>query len=280
MFLKKPINKMSTWLLWSPIKFAIISMILMLGAVLLYTGFNPDGATQVGTFTAMSVGLILAIIFHIWRLPNDNLNRCEFVSINTAQMFLANLIFIIMTIGAVTYISAIDTNIIALPNMNPFIMAGLTLLGLVYMYLFGIFVGNIYTKYRRARTMGVPMWKIICTMPFGFSMLWIAGYMLPDAQTKAKSKTTKSTGRYAQIVNTICQNTIYAYIVLVLLVVTSGLFVGLRGMTTVLAMIIVFAAWRRTRGTTTMRRDITKQYSTTAIIINIIMIATGVLLAL
>lgn len=275
MFLKKPVNKISTWVLWAPMKFAIISMMAMMACIAIYTSINPN-ASQYEIPIVMICALLMIIIFHIWRLPADDISRRQFVALNTAQMFITNMLFIIMTIGILQYVGALEANMITLPQKNPLVTVAITTVGLMYLYQLGVSVGNLYAKYRRVRTMGVNAWKIICTIPFGFSMLWIAGYMLPDA----KPTKTKSTGRYARIINAICNNNIYAYTAIVLLIMTSGLFTGINVMATALTMCVIFAMWLRTRGTTITRADIPYNYSTTAIVINIVMIATGMLSAL
>ena len=152
------------------------------------------------------------------------------------------------------------------------------LVGVFYMYLFGVSLTNLYTKYQRCREMGISPWKIILSMPFGFGLLWTPGYLLDDGN-KNNSSVTISARWYERLTNWIMSNPIYTTLAFALIVIYSGFFAGFNAALLTLASAVVFAIWLRIAGLSGFRGAQNRTYAYVAIVVNIAIIIGFILLA-
>lgn len=262
-------NRLLSWLVMRPIMFAIIAFVMMSLAAII--------ASLAGGRIAGPLANILAIVAFLgatgWlvrRLPGENLNQRDFIKINNAQMFITSIVFIISTLAIVYNAQAIMMRLLWLESHStPSFIALIITLAMFYLYLCGIFIANLYAKYRRIRALGVGMWKILATAPFGFAMLWIPGYLMADASAKAGDNKNEQ-GWYNRLTSWIMARNYRMASVLVLLIILSGFTFGYPALLLTLGLGAIFAAWTSAVGTDRMRKNIGGAYATTAIVINIV----------
>ncbi len=266
---------LSSWLLWSPLRFAIISLGLMLGSTLLYSiivhriyDTPPPSQTPIVILLTLSVAFAATLL--IRRLPCDKMDRDKFISIHNAQTFILSITLIISSIILFMNLDKFMLQLLWLEthaSLSFLILA--VIAAIFYMYLLGLLISNIYAKYLRARDMNIPAWKTVCSMPFGFSMLWSAGYLM---NTKTTPKKAKSDNWYSRLTNWILEkqsNTVLAFICITLL---SGFFFGFRSILLTFALALIYGIWALQVGTKTLSKNISHKYTNTAIIINIILL--------
>lgn len=197
-------------------------------------------------------------------LPPQNLDRRSFVAIINAQTLivafaLAILTFVIYATKAQIIIPAAT---IARAQSDLSFMALLIGIGLCYLYLIGLHIAGLYAKYRRIRAMGVPMWRIICTIPFGFTMLWIPGYILP-APTPKKPALQMGDNWYARLTDWIISSpikTAIAFVILAYFIITK----------LVLGLAVVCTIWVLITGIQKFRDNIAGLYTWAAVGLNIL----------
>ncbi len=263
-------NRLASWMITRPALFAVISFITMTAASAVVGMLGSQTASILG------VGLIIiaflgAAAWLIRTLPHENLDRRSFVAINNAQTVVTSISFIVSTLFIISNARAIMIHLLYLESHSSAMFLTLIIsLALGYLYLCGIFIGNLYAKYRRVRAMGVSMWKILATAPFGFSMLWIPGYLMNE--TSAKSPALEmSRGWYSRLTDRITSSPMTATIVLATLIIISGFTFGFAAILLTFGMGIIFAAWSAITGPDTLRKNIGGTYATVAIILNIVM---------
>ena len=111
-------------------------------------------------------------------------------------------------------------------HSNALFTSVMALVGLFFLYICGIFFANLYAKYRRCRAMGVPAWKIICSMPMGFALLWTPGYLLPDNHNPDYVIPIRAKW-YTRFTNWIIQNPITTVLSFIIMTVFSESFFAL-----------------------------------------------------
>lgn len=262
---------LKSWLLTKPALFAVIAFAAMtIGSMIggLITGGNSMTITSIITVIAF----LGSAAWLVRSLPGENLDRHSFVAINNAQTFITSVIFITSMLYIIANIQTLMPRLLFMEtHSSTNFLILLVTLALFYLYLCGIYIANLYAKYRRVRAMGVSMWKTLATAPFGFSMLWIPGYLMEDNKNTSKQDTTIQ-GWYNHITNWIIARPTRAATTLVILIMLAGLTFGYLAILLPLTLAVVFAAWSAIIGTDKMRKDIGGIYSTVAIVINIILI--------
>ncbi len=258
-------NRFSSWLLTRPVMFALTAFVLMTLASVLAGLIGGASVTGIG-YTLVAIAFLGAAGWLVRKLPAGNLNRHQFVAINNAQTVITSVAFIVSTLIIVHNAQQLMLRLLWMEShSSASFMIALMLLTLFYLYLCGVFIGNLYAKYRRVRTMGVGVWKTLATAPFGFCMLWIPGYLMDDAKKDA----APTDGWYNRLTQWTMARPMRSAAVLVLLVVMSGFTFGFPAIILTLALGALFAAWSAIAGTDTLRKNLGGAYATTAIIINI-----------
>jgi len=273
-------NNLTEWMAWGPLKFAVLSLAFMVILSVLYAAVAQlvTNATPMGMMISMGVGFILATCIYIYILPRDNLDRRSFIAINTAQTITVSLAFLVAGIIFALNANTIMTRMWFMRiHQSPSFLLAATLVSIFYLYLTGIFIANIYSKYRRARAMNIAPWKIIFSMPFGLSMLWIAGYALPDNNGKRTNVTRIRAHWYSHLIDVIESSNLNTAFTLALLIAFAGFFFGMQTMLITIAMGIIFGLWLRRVGTDNLRKNIHRGYASTAIALNIVILAGMIL---
>ena len=274
---RKKSQSLLTWLLWHPLKFALIAfgLIVLTSAVLNAMGVSTDGPIAFGVIIAV----VIAAAITFWYMPRGNMDRRGFIALNNAQTLIATTIFWASAIIIATYQAQITNKLLWMATMQSGMFFTIfVLVGVFYMYLFGVSLTNLYTKYQRCREMGISPWKIILSMPFGFGLLWTPGYLLDDGN-KNNSSVTISARWYERLTNWIMSNPIYTTLAFALIVIYSGFFAGFNAALLTLASAVVFAIWLRIAGLSGFRGAQNRTYAYVAIVVNIAIIIGFILLA-
>lgn len=266
--------KLSNWLYKQPLKFAGLTFILSTIATFFYGGFfilrgipmNPM-PLMILIFTIF----ILCIINLIKKLPNSNLDQQSFIAIHNAQTILY---FIGIFLTSVIFIKHAEQNImnILLQSQPTFLsFFYLSLLTLFFLYLFGLYIANLYAKFRRIRSFGIPTYKIILSMPFGFSALWTPSYILSNT-TDTKSTKKINPKWYKKFNNWILSNKTNCIISFILITIFSELIFNFNKMLLTLTFALIFGIWALQVGIKKFTKNINGAYTNMAIISNIILI--------
>lgn len=269
---EKKQNKMSIWLLSRPAIFAVVAFLTMTLAVIVSGAILPGVANNPLTFILITAAFAASAFVMVRMLPGDNLDRRSFVALNNAQMAVTSATFISSTLLIVANARSLMMRLLWMESHSgPTFMIIMIAMALFYLYLCGIYIGNLYAKYRRIRAMGVPMWKTLATAPFGFCMLWIPGYLMDEKSPRSPALTLRSKW-YSRLTDWVVATPARAAGTLVALILFSGFFFGFSAILLTLTMAIIFATWAAFAGAEKMRKNIGGKYATTAIIINILVI--------
>lgn len=277
-------QKMSSWIFWEPLKFAFIALAMMMVVTVLYGMlssfiFNGANAPQFPLVILWTITFVCAAILMLRNLPRENLDRRSFIALNNAQTFLVSLMFIVSTFLIVSNAQRIMLRMMWLEaNSNLSFLIIMIAAGLFYMYLSGAFIANIYAKFRRCRAMGIPAGRTLCTLPFGFPLLWIPGYLLSDKSTRNPVLPLKAKW-YGRLTDYIMSAPILTAFVFVALVLFSGFFFGFDSILLTFAWMIIFAVWARISGTEKFRKNIGGAYTSFAIAANIAVLVSVILIS-
>ncbi len=279
---KKTENKLSTWLLKRPIQFMAIAfaltLVITVGYSLIAWGIGIEAPSRPLVSTLIILGFAVAAWYTAKKLPGDKMDRRSFVALNNAQTLILSGAFIILAIILGVYGQKL---LLKLMLIQTFSVTGFFAIAigavLISLYLLGIFIFNVYAKFRRIREMGVSTWRTVFTMPFGFSLLWIPGYLLPDSSNKNTSLKLNSRW-YNKLTDRIIHNPTVAALSFVVITLLSGFFFGFNLVMLAMIMALVFAFWARIRGIDAFRREMPNKYSVFAIVVNIIAICTFIAL--
>ncbi len=271
--IKKQNTKLSTWTFWSPLKFTLISFgIMVFGAFMLSLIYSwtkiPSANFQTPLFITILLSIIFGAIIQIRTAPHINLNRSSFITIQNTQTIFLSFLFLTSTYFLFIYYQEIMLNLLLIETQ----ISGTFLLTLVisiifYLFLLGLFTSNFYAKFRRIRTLNIPTWKILLSVPFGFSALWTPGYILATPTSTAQEQNPR-------ITNWIISkpaNTIAAYIVITLI---SGFLYGFNSVLLTYALALIFGIWTLQIGTHKFIKTMPDKYSTAAVVFNIVLLLT------
>jgi hypothetical protein len=117
----------------------------------------------------------------------------------------------------------------------------------------------------------IPTWKIILSIPFGFSALWVPGYLLNTKQIKNPSQKINSKW-YNRVINWTTSNQLNTISMFVFITIISSFFAGLNAMLLTFIFALIFGIWVLQIGAKTFEKNIAKKYSSVAIITNIALI--------
>lgn len=264
-----------SWILWRPLKFALTLLGLGIAVMIPYeiVSATIGGATALVTLGILSIAAIVFatyLLFH--RLPHDNLDRYSFVALENAQAYvLALAVFV-----AMLAIMQAQSFLISLAMMGTagnviFVMLAAVMF-VAYAYLVGLSLANVYAKFRRGRAMNIPTWKIICSIPFGFNMIWIPGYILPDEKAPKTPVIPIHASWYKKLTNWIVSRPSRTILAFAILTLFTGFMFGIQTIFWTCAAILLFAIWVSGVGAKRFCKNIGGTYATVAVVLNIIMI--------
>lgn len=264
-----------SWILWRPLKFALTLLGLGIAVMIPYeiVSATIGGATALVTLGILSIAAIVFatyLLFH--RLPHDNLDRYSFVALENAQAYvLALAVFV-----AMLAIMQAQSFLISLAMMGTagnviFVMLAAVMF-VAYAYLVGLSLANVYAKFRRGRAMNIPTWKIICSIPFGFNLIWIPGYILPDEKAPKTPVIPIHASWYKKLTNWIVSRPSRTILAFAILTLFTGFMFGIQTIFWTCAAILLFAIWVSGVGAKRFCKNIGGTYATVAVVLNIIMI--------
>lgn len=264
-----------SWILWRPLKFALTLLGLGIAVMIPYeiVSATIGGATALVTLGILSIAAIVFatyLLFH--RLPHDNLDRYSFVALENAQAYvLAMAVFV-----AMLAIMQAQSFLISLAMMGTagnviFVMLAAVMF-VAYAYLVGLSLANVYAKFRRGRAMNIPTWKIICSIPFGFNLIWIPGYILPDEKAPKTPVIPIHASWYKKLTNWIVSRPSRTILAFAILTLFNGFMFGIQTIFWTCAAILLFAIWVSGVGAKRFCKNIGGAYATVAVVLNIIMI--------
>lgn len=259
------------WLLWHPFKFALISLaLIMLTSILV--NYNQFGGYW-PTFFVIIISVAVAAAITLYTAPRGKMNRFAFVALNNTQMTVVATLFLISSIFIAKYQNQISAKLIWLYSTNPTTFSVIVIIaGLFYMYLCGLFFTNLYAKYKRCREMGIRPWKIICSMPFGFGLLWIPGYLIKDDTKNTDTAVSVHTKWYSKLTNRIISNQTYTILTFAVITLYSQFFYGYKSVILTLCSALIFALWFRITGPLEFKQQLRDKYTYVAIIANILVL--------
>lgn len=264
-----------SWILWRPLKFALTLLGLGIAVMIPYeiVSATIGGATALATLGILSIAAIVFatyLLFH--RLPHDNLDRYSFVALENAQAYvLALAVFV-----AMLAIMQAQSFLISLAMMgtagNVIFVLLAAVMFVAYAYLVGLSLANVYAKFRRGRAMNIPTWKIICSIPFGFNLIWIPGYILPDEKAPKTPVIPIHASWYKKLTNWIVSRPSRTILAFAILTLFTGFMFGIQTIFWTCAAILLFAIWVSGVGAKRFCKNIGGAYATVAVVLNIIMI--------
>ena len=264
-----------SWILWRPLKFALTLLGLGIAVMIPYeiVSATIGGATALATLGILSiVAIVFATYLLFHRLPHDNLDRYSFVALENAQAYvLALAVFV-----AMLAIMQAQSFLISLAMMgtagNVIFVLLAAVMFVAYAYLVGLSLANVYAKFRRGRAMNIPTWKIICSIPFGFNLIWIPGYILPDEKAPKTPVIPIHASWYKKLTNWIVSRPSRTILAFAILTLFTGFMFGIQTIFWTCAAILLFAIWVSVVGAKHFCKNIGGTYATVAVVLNIIMI--------
>ena len=201
-------------------------------------------------------------------------NNKSFVSIHNAQMLVMLFFFFISFIPIAKYQLEIFMTMMYFSQQHPVLtVLLLSTIFIFSLYLLGVLTANIYAKFLRARTMGIPAWKIILTMPFAFCATWIPGYFLSSGDPKTTPVTIKSQW-YNSLTDWILsrkRTTVLAFVGTILI---AHFYMGSYSTLLSFSFALIFGIWILQIGTKKFLKNIDREYTNITIVLNIIMVIT------
>lgn len=273
-----PTQKLSSWFLSSPVKFAFLSFGLMAGLTLIYAfivGLVTGGHTTPATMspwlliTLTGGALVYSIYKYIKWLPSDNLDRRSFVAIDNGLTFIYFLSLFLSTIFIISSTQKIMLYAMWLQYYSMLLFFFVVIaISIIYMYVLGLLIGNMYATYRRALGMGVPRHKALLTLPFSIAMFWFPGYLLED-NTKTKPVIAIKSKWYSQLTDWVVAKPLNAVLLFLLTFAFSFIFFDIQTLCLTLFFGTIFGVWLLCTGAKKLKKNIGGAYSTLAGAINI-----------
>lgn len=272
--MKNQQTTLKQWLVNTPIFFAITSFLLAVVVSVLAGLLLPKNETTLNIIgISMFVTTIIAAVFAIRRVQTTKMDRTGIVTIFNLKMLILTLMSLISLITTLN-LRPIQMWLLSTTQTSTGIIGGFILvvcLTLISLYVLGVMIMGLWACFLRARTMNIPLWKIICSIPFGFDMIWLPGYFIPNKADKDPIITTQ-TKWISKLTNWTLSSPTNAGLLFTTLVITTGLFNGFSATLLTISMLLMFAIWLMQLGYKKFEKNIGNAYATTAVTINIAII--------
>jgi len=272
------IAHLRAWLFDKPAKFSLLALGLTWGSWLLciFTALvlGAKGIPPILIFTVIT-GLVMAsLAFATYKLVKwlrtGNLDRYSFLAIDNG-ISLVSLIFIWSFILVLAIYPSAVFYVLTLDTISPtlFYIASV-MVSLIYLYLMGMFISNVYAVSRRLITMGIPKWKVWASFPFSFLLLlWMPAYILTDRR-QSKPVITIKARWFEKFINWIVVAPFRALLVFLTLTVLSWSIFDVYHLSAYVVSGLIFGIWLwRVGGTEKFYKIIGGRYANVSIILNI-----------
>lgn len=267
------------WLVKQPLKFAVISFLLMtlvgFGYGLISSLIPSIANSDPNSLLTILLAIAFAIsAFLLWKkMPKDELDRKSFVAISNAQIFVLSVLFLASTTFLVMNANKILLKLFWMESHLTFALIMIIVaVALFYLFLCGLFLSNIYVKYQRCKALGIKPWKIIFSMPMAFGLFWIPGYLLPEKTKQQKQNTMNLPNWYNRLTNWILSNSLKTIISFLITVLISGFFIGFNSVLITIGLSIIFGIWIKIYDINKFEKSINDKYANFAIILNIVLL--------
>ena len=264
-------HPLKTWFFRKPLIFALTSFLFITLTTWIVSALLPPTETTIKIISRTTIFIILFCIYLMFRKTNiKKVDRYSFVALTNLQSILFGILSIVM--GIVLYnIATIQTwfllNLQTGTNITTTTII-LVLSVIVSLFLLATITINAAFKILRIKSMNIPTWKIILSLPFGFTMLWIPGYFLPENNEHNKLISIKSK-RYETFNKWLISTPINAVFAFIFFRTLYIMLSGIASLLLTLSFAMIFAIWKSQIGTKQFESNIGKSYANTAIIINI-----------
>ena len=268
---------LTTWLLKLPLKFAILSFISILLISFLYPFIVGllSGSQQISTgtmFAIIIVGILTGTYFSVKKAPRIKMDSMSFITIHTAQTLFMFLLFCLSTYLLISSHQNLLFNMMIMESKfsgtTPILIL---LLAISFLYMLGVEIFNIYAKIRCMQNFNIPSWKILLSIPFGFSALWVPGYLINTKKAKKPSQEIHAKW-YAKLINWTVKNRLNTISMFVFITILTSFFAGLSAILLTFSFALMFGIWNLQVGAQQFEKNMAKKYSSVAVIINIALI--------
>lgn len=270
-------SKISNWILWAPLKFGLLFFGLIflattINAFVLERFFTPNISQSI-FIILISIALGYSAIFLAKKLPIKKMDRKSFISLHIAQTLITTICFYILTYFLIYNMQSImfKMTIMAAQSVITFFITMLAF-GVIFSYITGVYFSNLYAKFRRIQDFNIPTWKIILSLPFGFSALWIPGFLL-ESSSKQHTVITNNK-KYNKLINWTLNNPTNTVSVFIFITLFSILLFGVTPVLLTFIFALIYGIWTLQIGAKKFKQIIPNKYSTFAVIINIVLIVS------
>lgn len=271
-------SKLRSWFLSAPAKFSALLFVLTAGITILYSAIGgllyPNA--EFLYLKPLMVLLIAAFVFSIYKLvkwlPKDNLDRRSFVAVDNGLTFIYFIAIILSAFFLVRSVEHVMYYMMWLQYYSVVLFfVTLSLASLIYLYVLGLLISNIYAIYRRALGMGIPKWKALLSFPFTLALIWMPGYLLPE-EKKTKPVITIKSNWYAKFTDWVVAKPVNAVMVLLFTLLFTALFLNVYSACLTLFFAVIFGVWIWISGAKNFRKKLSTSFATFAASLNIAML--------
>ena len=249
--------------------FALLSFIMIFAVTFLYSVFSAIfniSATK-PLVVLLALGFVWTIYYMIKKLPHDDMYRDDFIAITNGCSLIT--IFIpLITLLVIGYdIRILQYKFMWLYAYHPVFLWIIGIFAaILYLYVFGVTISNIYAKYKRATQLGMSKKMVIASMPFAFLLTWTPGYLIADGKHNSNLQIkSKWYAKFNKWVVARGANTLFTFLMIVLL---SNLFSGALSLLLTGALLMVYALWNL-KYKTKFIKNINQNYAWVAVGINV-----------
>jgi len=292
-----PTRTLSEWIWRAPAKFAILAMLLfivVMGVLSLVSSLFATGDTA----TAITMPLYLQYLFlaafifiplfSIYKLvkwtPPGALDRHSFVGLSVVTTLLSVLWLVLAFLFLRFGLGDIPPQFLVyrLLYISPTLFFAATFVALtVMLYILGIYLSaKSVAQYWRARAMGIPTWKFLCSFPFGWGLLFYPQIFLPEEKPAARVISIRPKW-LASLSNWTAAKTINALLLITLLPLVALAVLmpnlGLMSLGAVAVPVVIFFGLWAIIGVKKLNAAMPGWFSTMTVILNVIAIIAYVL---
>lgn len=269
-------NCLKDWLFTGPAKFALYSLIFIFASASIYSIivgllYKNYSGFSINFMSLLVIASFLgAIFFSTKKYKDSTLSQYDFFTIFSFSSIFAAILSFVLGVFVITNAESILMYLLTTKANSLIGFIVLTsLLSLVFLYLIGVIVFNVYSKYLRVKSLGLEKWKIFLSMPFGFSLLWQPAYFMSDEK---KSSICIKSGFFNKILQNIFNNKINATFWLILLLGLSSFVFGISMAILGMVMLLIYGLICWIKSKELLSKQYKKSYALFAIFINIILL--------
>lgn len=270
----KPVKStLSKWIFWQPLNFSISFFLSTFFITFIYIAISSafsDTLYPAPLLVLLTLAFIYCITRMIKKSPSTEMTQLNFIGIHNAQKIIYFLGMSSSLILLLNY-TIIDINTFLFSQHWLLTLVYASLLALFLLYIIGTGIYNIYVKFCRIRSLGIPTHKIFLSMPFGFSALWIPGYFILETKKQKKAQLTESKW-YNKFNEWIISNQTNCILSFLFITILTELLLSFETTILKITLAIFFGIWVLQTGLKKFKLNMNKAYTNIAIVINIILI--------